>query len=702
MDLGLKFYYNACGMQSIEEKIELGQSKLDQGDYQEAFTIFTEVITENSEKWMAWRGLGFANTELGNIDDAIKAFGKATLIRNDDVMSQYGYGIAYQKAGDNAKAIKAFEEALRQDHKHPESKRAICVSLMAQVENMRNIGNLLAVEEYLEKAHKFDPSNEDVTIQLFRYYERTGQATKLDSAMTEMRRHEIPIPNREDYAPLEVSDESADLPTTLPELKALVASKNDQWMAWRAIGNLELESGNAQLAHDAFKTATVIRSDDVESQFGFGRALQELGDHSHAIRAFEEALRHDKQHSPTKKALNKSLMSYVDNMRQIGNLLAVEQYLERAHKNDIGDESVTAQLLGYYDETGQSGKKHGVIKDLELHGLPVPEPSAAGVVSQMPSQQASEDLDIELNSIDELTAHLESHHEDWRHWRQLGFAYIEANQPKLAVDAFKTATVVRFDDAESQYGLGLAHQLQGDHAGAIHPFEAALHNDKNHVKAREALKLSLLGYSDHMREIGNLLAVEQFLEKAHKCDPEDADTARKLLDYYRETGQGSKSAKIAQEMGFNFTEADEVHVEKDNTGADLLLSEDRLYKQEAPDEAETLGITGGMNQQSGASQPKEGSRTVGQQPVYDGDIPAMLPCPACKQMMPSRSRLCPHCSKMVDAIGGGIMTRGNEQDVKASKAGRDTAKKGAGCGSVMMTFVLVIATIIGLLASGVL
>lgn len=686
-------------MQSIEERIELGQSKLDQGDYQDAHQIFTEVVTENSEKWRAWRGLGFANIELGNIDDAIKAFGKATLIRNDDVMSQYGYGIAYQKSGDNAKAIKAFEESLRQDHKHADSKKAISISLMAQVQHMRDIGNLLAVEEYLEKAHKFDPTNEDVTIQLFRYYEQTGQATKLDTAITELRRHEIPIPEREAYTPEVAVDDADSLPTTLAELKELVAAKSDKWMAWRAIGKLELEAGNAQAAHDAYKTATVVRSDDVESQFGYGRALQELGDHSHAIRAFEEALRHDKQHDPSKKALNKSLMSYVDNMRQIGNLLAVEQYLERAHKNDIADESVTAQLMGYYEETGQEGKKHTVIKDLELHGLPVPEASAAGIISQMPSQQASEEQDVELHTIEELTAHLATKGEDWRHWRQLGFAYIDADRAQDAIDAFKRATVIRFDDPDSQYGLGLSHQMLGDHAGAIHPLEAALHHDKHHTKARDALKISLLGYSDHMREIGNLLAVEQFLEKAHKCDPEDADTAKKLLDYYRETGQGSKSAKIATEMGFNFTDDDEVPEEKDNTGADLLLPAERLYQMESPDESQTVGITGGMNQSSGVWQPQEGSRTATGQPVYEGEIPAMLPCPACKQMMPSRSRLCPHCSKMVDAIGGGIMTRGNEQDVKASKSGRDTAKKGAGCGSVMLTFIFVTMAIVGVVVS---
>jgi hypothetical protein len=142
--------------------------------------------------------------------------------------------------------------------------------------------------------------------------------------------------------------------------------------------------------------------------------------------------------------------------------------------------------------------------------------------------------------------------------------------------------------------------------------------------------------------------------------------------------------------------------EQDNTGSDLLLPAERLYQKETPDESQTVGITGGMNESTGQLQPQEGSRATGQQPVYEGEIPAMLPCPACKQMMPSRSRLCPHCAKMVDAIGGGIMTRGNEQDTKASKANRETAKKGAGCGSVMLTFILIIGTLIGLVISGVL
>lgn len=37
-------------------------------------------------------------------------------------------------------------------------------------------------------------------------------------------------------------------------------------------------------------------------------------------------------------------------------------------------------------------------------------------------------------------------------------------------------------------------------------------------------------------------------------------------------------------------------------------------------------------------------------------IPAMLPCPKCKQPMLGRSRLCPHCGVMVDPIAGQILS----------------------------------------------
>lgn len=655
-------------MQTLDEKIGQGQTALDGGNHAEAHQIFSEVIAENGEKWMAWRGLGFANTALGQTREAIEAFGKATLIRPDDVDSQYGYGIAYQNNGDNAKAIKAFEEALRHDHKHKPSQTAICVSLLAQVQHMRDIGNLLAVEEYLEKAHKFDPENEDVTIQLFRYYLQTGQSVKLDTAIIEMKRHEISVPDPEQYA-LEAEAQSAALPETLGELNSLVDSNPNHWQAWRAMGGLHLESGNAQAAHDAFKKATVIRSDDADSQFGYGRALQDLGEHSHAIHAFEEALRHDKNHPDAKKALTKSLMAYVDHMREIGNLLAVEQYLERAHKNDISDANVTAQLMGYYDETGQGGKKHIIIKDLETHGLPVPEPAKSSEVAAIPSEKAAEAA-VEIEGIENLRAHLETNGEDWRNWRKLGYALLDTGDNQSAHDAFKKATVIRIDDADSQHGLGMSLQKMGDHNHAIHAFEEALRHNPQHPEAKAALKTSYLGYCDHMREIGNLLAIEQFMEKAFKIDPSDHAVGQKLFDYYRETGQGSKAAKVGQEIGVvTAEEAAIANTPPDNTSDDLLLPQEKQYQREDAPPADT-------------------SQTVTQ---HASDIPAMLPCPGCKQMMPSRSRSCPHCGRLVDAITGTVL-RGNDSD-KSRAESKSSAGKRSGCGSVMMVLTLLVVLV---------
>jgi tetratricopeptide (TPR) repeat protein len=631
-------------MPNLEEKIAQGQEALDQNNIDLAHQLFTEVVTENSEKWMAWRGLGFTNIQKDNPAEAVAAFSKATLIRPDDVEAQYGSGIAFQKAGDHAKAIKALEEALRHDHKHLPSKTAISESLLAQVQRMKEIGNLLAVEEYLEKAHKFSPEDESITIQLFRYYEKTGQGTKLETAKVELNRREIPIPDRELYQP-EEEDADKELPTSLPELRSLVAEQSNNWQAHRAIGFLELEANNPQAAHDAFKKATVIRPDDAEAQYGYGQSLQDLEDHSHAIHAFEEALNRDKHHAKAKTALNKSLLAYVDRMEDIGNLFAVEQYLERAHKNDSTDEHVTARLLGYYTESGQGHKKQAVIKDLEAHGLAIPEeikPHKSTTSNTGNTTAVSAD---NIEGIENLTAHLATQGEDWQNWRKLGFAYLEADQPQKAAEVFKKATVIRFEDAESQYGFGLAHQKQGDHSHAIHPFEEAIRQDPNHQEAKQALKISLLAYCDHMRGIGNLLAIEQFLEKAHKLDPTDEATTRLLFEYYKETGQGTQAAKIAIELGFDAPEmsagAGEVPLSQQ---ADLLLPAEKGYQPETSKAEPTI------------NDPNKS--IVGNVKAYS-EVPEMLPCPACKQMMLGRSRLCPHCGKTVDPIIGTVISGRN-------------------------------------------
>lgn len=418
---------------------------------------------------------------------------------------------------------------------------------------------------------------------------------------------------------------AGDLPKAKQLLEDALQQNGEKWMGWRALGQVLLATSENQKASEAFKRATVIRPDDAENQYGLGLALQRLEDHGHAIPAFEAALRYDGGHKGAKEAMAVSCMARCDAMRQIGNLLAVEEYLEKAHKCDPGNQGITAQLLTYFDETGQPGKSQAVIKDLKAHGYEVPEHHATG--SFKTSTSAADGLGSEPADIPALRAALEQNGEDWQAWRALGRALLKDSKPADAAEAFKKATVIRFDDADSQCGYGLALQAQGDHGHAIPPFEQALHQNPSHEEAKAAMKVSLLARCQAMRDIGNLLAIEQYLEKAYKLDESDTSVKTQLLDYYRETGQAGKSAQLGG--GATFVAVSEASVAAQMTNKqheDVVLE----YRAPEPDEDDAY--------------------MAPPQPVQQG--PAMLPCPACKQMMPALSKQCVHCGALVDAQAG--------------------------------------------------
>ena len=671
-------------MQTVDALIEDGLGALDQGDHAQAIERLTDALAQNGEKWQAWRALGQAYLATDQAEKALEAFRKATLIRPDDADSQFGLGQAFAATNQTGPAIHAMEEALRRDHHHAAAKSAIAVLMVKQSEHMQNIGNLLAVEEYLEKSHHYDPTNMDTAARLLRYYRQTSQGLKIEQLSRELGRHGLALPEIEAVSTeraVAAADVLQDLPKTSPEIREVIAKNGENWQAWRALGFALIEEDKAHEAVDAFKHATVIRPDDPDSQYGLGLAHQMLGDHAHAIHPLEEALNKNKDHAEAKKVLEVSLLAYYEHMNEIKNLLAVEQYLEKAHQLNPANESTARLLLTYYKDTGQSGKSAKMIRDLEVGGHPVPviDHEAHLVVGSGPVQDHGATTTADPTTAEGWRARTEANGEDWKAWRGLGFALIDENKPEEAAAAFKRATVVRFDDAESQYGFGLAQQMMGDHAHAIHPLEDALKLDSGHEKARAALKKSLLAYSEHMHGIGNLLAVEQFLESAYRCDTSDMEVADKLIAYYNETGQSFKSAKMLQELGRGGTPvvdtagpvgSDIVHGKTD----DVLLAGETSYDADparvkpadpvvaatgmagsvAPvvNQAPRLDQTQVLPTQPSAAPQAAPPNVMPQQPAR----PAMVNCPACKQLMPGGSRLCPHCATMVDPATGAILS----------------------------------------------
>ncbi|MBL8068630.1 MAG: hypothetical protein JNM28_09280 [Armatimonadetes bacterium] len=88
---------------------------------------------------------------------------------------------------------------------------------------------------------------------------------------------------------------------------------------------------------------------------------------------------------------------------------------------------------------------------------------------------------------------------------------------------------------------------------------------------------------------------------------------------------------------------------------------------QAGNEGGELGREGQGHSQGQISQTHNPHAPPPGQPFAAGGMPVMVPCPACRQMMPGRSRLCPHCGKMVDPATGAVLS-GKADQIKASQA----------------------------------
>ncbi len=412
----------------------------------------------------------------------------------------------------------------------------------------------------------------------------------------------------------EAAHASGDLANARGILESALAQNDQKWMGWRAVGKVYLDQGEHSLALDAFKKATVIRPDDAENQYGLGLAFQRLKDHGHAISAFEAAIKYDLHHQGARKAIVESSLARSEDMRGIGNLLAVEEYLEKAHKYDPANMDTTKKLLTYYDETGQAGKVAAIMKELKAMGLEAPEHHATG--SFHTEHSAADTIGVTPADIPALKAAIEANGEDWKAWRSLGRAQLANNDAKAAEEAFKRATVIRADDADSQSGLGLALQALGDHGHAIPHFELALKQDIEHAEARSALKVSLLDRCRVMRDIGNLLAIEQYLERAHKLDEGDNSVTGMLLAYYNETGQATKAAQLTGGSTFvSVTSAAAPPPSAQDEAAAGPKQHEDMVKDYVPESDEEDEATGAAIRTGGIVETDTGLR--------------MVPCPAC-------------------------------------------------------------------------
>jgi len=164
-----------------------------------------------------------------------------------------------------------------------------------------------------------------------------------------------------------------DYATAAAKFQEIVASHPMSDQALRGLGFSRLAEGQGAAAVEAFRQAVHINIDNGENHFGHGLALSAVGDESRAVHAFDEALKHQPNHTAARRSLIASLLKMGQQAIADGNISTAEQTLERANKLDkVSPETVTA-LYKFYLLTGANIKALKLIEYARSHNPDSPQ-----------------------------------------------------------------------------------------------------------------------------------------------------------------------------------------------------------------------------------------------------------------------------------------------------------------------------------------
>lgn len=263
------------------------------GRYDLAETTFLQLLREDPTAVAAYAGLGAVYIQAGRFDNAVHTYQRGLAVAPSDPNLLAGLGVVYDMAGNPTAAVEAYDKALRFA---PHSSDI----LVARGTLALKLGEYSVARRFLSEASRIewekrrhgerghDPkmlaetqfalgdiqSNLGAYAQAAREYAR---AITLDPTLKGRSRAVDPDAH---FALGIVFQEGGYLREAKAEYERVLATRSDDWAAWRNLGETLYELGNLakaadrhklyEQAQEAFTKALQIKRDDARAHYGLG------------------------------------------------------------------------------------------------------------------------------------------------------------------------------------------------------------------------------------------------------------------------------------------------------------------------------------------------------------------------------------------------------------------------------------------------
>ncbi|MBD3380744.1 MAG: tetratricopeptide repeat protein [candidate division Zixibacteria bacterium] len=280
------------------------------------------ILLHVKNQFMAYNLLGkMAMHDIERISDAQAGFQKAidcnlkAIEYTQDFINSYiDIARAYCELGENKKAWKYIEKAFELDPENPRA-RYIAGKLHEQKKRYRQ-----ACQEYLQA------------------YEAMKYETSLLRSLADC------------YRKLKDTDSAARY------CRELVKIDQDDYQAWRQLGDIEFEKGRFEKAVEAYSNTITRNPDDLQSWNNLGNANLKLGSYARAEECYREALKLDESYALTRKNLIICLYhqdKYEDALRELEEYLSLagDDYEMLSLAADIATRlRILDKAIGFYEK----------------------------------------------------------------------------------------------------------------------------------------------------------------------------------------------------------------------------------------------------------------------------------------------------------------------------------------------------------------